>query len=337
MTYTPDPTNPAQPDPAVVAAGTAGIEFQALKGYIKKNLSNGDLRNMLINGAMNIDQFNGGAPYILGPGGAGFCIDQWLILNPGAGTITAQQVPDGPYTYKNALQWEHDGSSPASYLVQYIESIFCINLVNTPTLTVSGWIWVNDISGVVIVPSLQGPNARDTYTAGETTTPGVGVPITGLTNDTWVYFEQEITFTASQSIEGLGFVLGCTGVSGKTIKVSDLQLELNTFASPFEMLDPQIDLSLCQRYYYVFGASQQSYTPAAGNTIYQSYNLPVNYRSGITPAVSVSHQEYSSNSAGASASLFAVNETQVVIVGAESTGAGMCGFSCLVTVDSRIS
>ena len=108
---------------AAVTISESGIEASGI-GITCASLNGGEFsnRNMVINGAMQIDQRNGGSAVTSSPGGSlNFAADRCHFFNYGTGQLTAtlQRVADGPAGFYNSNKVtittpESSGGTPAA-------------------------------------------------------------------------------------------------------------------------------------------------------------------------------------------------------------------------------
>ena len=108
---------------AAVTISESGIEASGI-GITCASLNGGEFsnRNMVINGAMQVDQRNGGSAVTSNPGGTlNFAADRCHFFNYGTGQLTAtlQRVADGPSGFYNSNKVtittpESSGGTPAA-------------------------------------------------------------------------------------------------------------------------------------------------------------------------------------------------------------------------------
>jgi hypothetical protein len=99
-----------------------------------------------------------------------------------------------------------------------------------------------------------------------------------------------------------------------------VQLEIGSIATQLEKRDNQVELALCQRFYYAAPFSLSLYS-AAGQAVWQTFTLPVNMRA--TPTV---------NSAGgatsnASAVSFSALGSDTIQISITATALGVCSWT----------
>ena len=245
---------------------------------------NGFLRNVLINGAMQIDQRYGGAATANTING--YTLDRWSVLQSTGGKLIARQNA-GAVTPPTNFQFYLGVTSQSSYSVgasdyylirQPIEGYNCARFgfgTSTATsITLSFWVMASLTGSFSAVISnglgsrsyglLYTINAANTWEYKTLTFPGDTSGTWGTSNGIGMLVDfglgvgssNNITAGSWQAANGLG-VTGATsvvGTNGATFYITGVQLEEGTAATPFERrLYPQ-ELALCQRYYQVIGS-----------------------------------------------------------------------------------
>jgi hypothetical protein len=198
------------------------------------------LKNRIINGAMVVDQRNAGASTTATSGSVTYITDRWAVYSVGS-NVTCQQVA-GPNTYDKAEQLLPLTGNTAVVFLQRIESKNCLDLINK-TVTVSGQIYIDSISGVSC--SVSGFAATSTDSNYATAISGFSV---SLTAGSYVSFSGQLSLP-STAYNGIEIDIVFNGVAGRTIKVTNVQLEIGTSATPFERRLYNQELANCQRYF----------------------------------------------------------------------------------------
>ena len=234
-------------------------------------------RNRIINGDMRIDQRNAGASVTLGA--TGYTLDRWNGSEDTSATVTCQQSTDAPAGYTNSalLTTTTAASATASQrciFSQFIEGFNVADLgfgaAGAKTVTISFWV-KSSLTGTYCVAIRNGAGNRS-YVAeyaissantweyktvtivGDTTgtwlkDSGVGFRVDWdlgsgsdfvATVNTWTAANKFTTASQTNFINNLNATLRLTGV----------QLEVGSVATPFERRDYGRELMLCQRYYY---------------------------------------------------------------------------------------
>jgi hypothetical protein len=313
MTYTPNPTDPTNPTTSV-AAGTMAAEFQALKLYVKQVLAAGTKRNLLINGAMNIDQVNGGSAYALGAGTTQYTIDGWAVTTAGGTGCTVQQATGGPIAYNNCLQIVNSASASCT-LFQRIEAANTQSMLSGTIISVSGWIYCS--SSAANFTSLS--------------TVGTGTAIT-LTAGSFIYFSQQITLTGGCSY-GAQLTFNTANGGGVTFEFTQIQLEVNNFSTPYEYITPSADLLNCQRYFIisVFGTQQYG---VAGEIAEYTNTIPVSMFKP-TPTATILYS-YFTNCGSPTVTIGSYSNCPVVEFQVTVAATGNFDYQVTVTLNARL-
>jgi hypothetical protein len=260
-------------------------------------------RNRIINGDMRIDQRNAGAAVT--PATNTYLVDRWQALASDASKLTYQQVADAPAGFKFSLKVTVASSAtPASYniLWQPIEGFNVIDLgfgaVGAQTISVGFWI-KGSVAGNY--SAFLGNNAGRSYLVSVPVTTSWAyqtVSITGDTSGTWLttnaagmYLGFDMGSEASRySTAGSWLssnVYGVTGnlkfisqVTGSTLNITGVQLEVGSVATPFERKKYGQELALCQRYFEKLSAIITTY--ATSGTVVVTWFFKVEKRSTPT-------------------------------------------------------
>ena len=226
---------------SLTAAGTTGNVLTS-NGTTWTSASaaptNGYRRNRIINGAMQINQRYVAASHTIPTGGA-YTTDRWFAYTIGANATG--QVVAGPSGYQFAYQMTGATGVTDLAFVQKIESFNVADLVNQ-----------NATISAVISNSLLTSVGWAVYSANSSDNFGA---VTLVASGSWTVSPTATLYTATfnagaNAANGLqlGFVVGAQ-TSG-TFKVTGVQLEPGSLATPFERLPVGETLSLCQRYFY---------------------------------------------------------------------------------------
>ena len=309
-----------------IVDGQAGITFndastQGTAGYT-------GFRNRIINGAMVIDQRNAGAA--ITPSSTQYTVDRWNFANNVASKITLQQnkgavtPPVGFANYLGATTSTAYSVGVNDYLTLY-QAIEGYNTVDfawgtgtAKTVTLSFWVY-SSIAGVFggslqgitstyrSYPFLYNINAANTWQFISIVVPGdTGAPAGGwnTTNGygciVWLGLGVGTTFSGSAGSWASANYVSAVGATsmvatqGANFYVTGLQLEVGVIATPFERRLYNVELAMCQRYYY----QQSANTPIVGQTAFFSipFNLPVTMRT--SPSVGYPYTDATFTSSG---------------------------------------
>ncbi|MEI4974776.1 hypothetical protein U1437_10790 [Aeromonas caviae] len=248
-------------DKIPVFNGSTGAELITLTAFMRTLLDDASLtdtqktlklptaggfgfRNRLINGAMQIAQrgLNGNTNSGL------YCLDRWALSAAGAPIDWSQQSGPSGSTYAS-LQFSGSAGNTGVYLNQRIEAVNCVGLIGKKlTLSLKGL--TDIVGGIAPMVVIAYPNARDDYSSVtniQVVPSGVNIPGGGAWSGTLSF-----TFEPLPSGVNNGLLLSFNfpGIpDGKSVAISEVQLEVGEVATPFEHRPYQTELALCQRYY----------------------------------------------------------------------------------------
>jgi len=262
-----------------ITSSVQGYSLGAGNSSLKKNL--------LINGAMVIDQRNAGASVT--PTNNQFLVDRWIAFLTQASKYTVQQNAGSvtpPVGFSNYLGVTSSSaysvvSSDYFALTQKIEGFNTYDLAwgtaNAKTVTLSFWVYssLTGTFGGSIINSAGNRAYPFTYTVSSANTwTQASVTIAGDTTGTWVGATNGIglvvnfglgvgsTYSASAGSWGAGsFIFSATGAtsvvgtSGATFYITGVQLEVGSSATGYEYRQYGQELALCQRYFEVVSMS----------------------------------------------------------------------------------
>ena len=199
------------------------------------------LRNRLINGDFRVDQRSGGSTATVAAGVFSYAtIDRWPAFSAG-GSTQLQRVA-GPTGFDNALEIRPQTGTTQTNVEQRIEATNCQDLVST-TATVSARLFA-DGAGVQVAVSWYYPIARDNWSS----VTFVPIETITLTSGQYINYAKSFTTDANAS-RGMGIVFDIRNAAGRTVRMTGVQLEAGTVATPFERRQFGQELALCQRYF----------------------------------------------------------------------------------------
>ena len=245
----------------------------------QRNLIGAGRKNLIINGAMQVDQRNSGAT-VTGPNG--FSLDRMFSFwtSASGGTVTVAQSALG-----NAKSIKIIATSAVTdltggnlvYPIYYEAESQDVYHLNGSNVTVSFTVETN-WAGKLAIAFHNSANNRsyvvDADVISGTNNVAVVVPLesnTTLTNNNLIGF----TFNIASCNEGTyrtsttgswisGFMVCSTATtqwaktSGNFVNITGLQIELGSVATDFEHRSYGEELALCQRYYYKIDSAQNN-------------------------------------------------------------------------------
>jgi hypothetical protein len=256
-------------------------------GVISPNINS--LRNRIINGAMVIDQRNAGASVT--PTSSGYTLDRWQAVVSQSSKYSVQQnagsvtPPAGFTKYLGVTSLSAYSVAAGDFfaLTHYIEGLNTADLgfgaAGASTVTMSFWVRssLTGSFGGSLQNSAQNRCYPFTYTISAANTwEQKTVTIAGDTTGTWltdtgrgigVVFGLGVgstygSGTANAWVGSQIFVpTGSTsvvGTNGATFYITGVQLEKGSVATSFDYRPYGTELQLCQRYYEILGATNNS-------------------------------------------------------------------------------
>jgi len=227
---------------------------------------------------MVIDQRNAGASVTVTAGG--YTLDRFLCAEDTDGTISVQQVTDGPTGFTNSMKFTvgtADASLGAAQYVYFRQAIEGFNFAdcefgtaNAKTVTVSFWVKSNitgTFGGNIASTSHNRSyafaytiNSADTWEYKTATIPGDTSGTWNKTNSIGAYLHfclaSGATYLQSTGSWAAGTYIGPTGqtnlmaTTANTFNITGVQLERGSVATSFDYRSFGTELGLCQRYYY---------------------------------------------------------------------------------------
>ena len=264
----------------------------------------GGRRNLIINGAMVIDQRNAGASYT--QVNAAYNLDRWAgnSFDGGAAAskFSVQQSSTAPTGFSTSLLVTSlaataDSASNIFNIEQKIEGFNSAYLMfgtaNAKTITMSFWVrssLTGTFGGAIknsarnrAYPFTYTINSADTFEhktitiAGDTSGTWIG-----STNGTglWLSFGLGVgsTYSGTANAWGAGDLFSATGATsvvgtnGATFYITGVQLEVGSVATPFEHRSYGEELAACQRYYQVIASG---YGETIGTGYFESTGVAV--------------------------------------------------------------
>jgi len=268
----------------LVGKGTGEVTAKVNGSDVFNASSNFGFKNRIINGAMVIDQRNGGASVTISNAASVYTLDRWRFYENTDGVITAQQSSTAPAGFTNSLLVTVTtadtsiGSTQLAVVEQNIEGFnsadFAFGTASAATVTLSFWVRSNltgTFGGVLrnsgdtrSYPFSYTINSANTFefktvtVAGDTsgtwlTTNGIGLAVTfGLAvGSTYLGAASAWASANYQSATGQSNLLATIG---NTFYITGVQLEKGSTATSFDYRPYGTELALCQRYAYKISA-----------------------------------------------------------------------------------
>lgn len=239
-----------------VAFADSSVQNTAATGF--------GFKNRLINGAMAIDQRNGGASVSVGQT-ITYTVDRWAVYTS-SGTGAVQRV-SGSGAYQYALRLTGVATNTQSQVIQRIESLNCYDLANSSatlsvtlsssTLTAVGWAVSYPTSGVA-----------DDWSSGATTISSGTFNITS----TPAQYTATISSLGANAIKGLQVWFFTGSFTSGTLDITGVQFEKSPTATSFDYRPYGTEFLLCQRYYQ-FADIWANYIFIYGATIPANYGV----------------------------------------------------------------
>jgi hypothetical protein len=233
-------------------------------------------RNKIINGAMTIDQRNGGAAITTD---GGYPVDRFVIYTGGSANLTNQRSTTVPTGFRNSLSVTVGtgvNTSSGDYVTirHGIEGLNIYDLAwgtaSAKSITLSFWVRSsltgnfgvalrNNANNYGYVASYNIPSAN-TWTYITTTIPGPTSGTWNTDNTLGIRVIWDLGVGTSYSIAAGAWtsqseILGLTGgvklkeTTGATFYITGIQFEAGNIATPFEYRPTSIEELLCKRYY----------------------------------------------------------------------------------------
>ena len=312
--------NASADSPAIVLAadGSATAQLSSVNGGPLAGF-----RNRIINGGMVVDQRG-----VVATTNDAYFTDRWQVSASTTGAYQCSQSSDAPTGFTNSLVFDvttADTSIAASefaIIQQHIEGSSISDLswgsASAQTVTLSFSVKATT-TGTYCVALRNGANNRS-YVAeysvvSANTWERKTITISGDTSGTWLTtngrgisvtfsFATGSTFQATAGSWQAGNFLGTSSqtnllaLTSNEIRVTGVQLEPGSVATPFEQRPIGTELALCQRYYEVFGPMTMMFPWGNATQIVRSHSsFAVTKRA--TPTITMGSKTAGSGSAAA--------------------------------------
>lgn len=202
------------------------------------------MRNRIINGAMAIDQANGGASQVITAGAAlSYTVDQWYAYCTGA-NVTGQLVQGAN---AGLFRYRFTGAAGVTSIGfgQRIEQANTADLAGQ--VVTLGVDLANSLLATVTWTAFYA-NTADTFGTLASPTRTQIAAGTFTVDSTVRRYSTQITIPAAATT-GIEIVFTVGAQTSGTWTIGNAQLELGSIATPFERRSFGLELALCQRYY----------------------------------------------------------------------------------------
>ena len=250
----------------------------AKMGEVLTNSQIGGRRNIIINGAMQVDQRNSGSSVNLANAKV-YAVDRFYWIESSSETPTGQRVTDAPNGFTHSVKITNTSTTTTPSYTQLVQSIEGNNVSqlyfgnsSAESVTLSFYV-KSSLTGQFSASLRNGASNRSnvsTYTINSANTwERKTITFVGDTTGTWttdtsvgldLIFRLDDTGGTSSlnqwTATGDAFASGSVrfmGNASATWQITGIQLEVGEQATPFEHRSFGEELTLCQRYYHEQG------------------------------------------------------------------------------------
>ena len=285
---------------------------QVQQGMLTTQAQYTGFKNRIINGAMVIDQRNGGASVTISSNV--YTLDRWLAVQTQASKYSVQRnagavtPPAGFINYlgTTSLAATTVGSGDLFFINQRVEGLNVTDLgwgtANAQAVTLSFWVRssLTGTFGGSLRNSASNRSYPFTYTISAANTwEYETITIPGDTTGTWLTdngigidlalsIGMGSTYSSTAGAWATGNYVSATGATsvvgtnGATFYITGVQLEKGSTATSFDYRPYGTELSLCQRYYEVFGNGGVGGTRGSTNIFAMGFKFQVTKRASPT-------------------------------------------------------
>jgi len=327
-----------------------GITDLTVSGNLQtSSINNGPLagtRNRIINGDMRIDQRN-----TIVTASNNYTVDRWVIGLVTSGAIQVVRSDDAPTTFSNSVLFDVTtadtsiAATEAAVIQQPIEGLNTADLewgsASAQPVTLSFWI-KSTTTGTYCV-AFRNSGATRSYVAQYSVAQAntweyKTVTVPGDTSGTWLKtngtgiivaftFMAGTNFQTTANTWGTGNLVGTSSQvnllasTSNEARITGVQLEPGTVATPFERRNFGQELALCQRYFQKgesTGSGKRMYNNT-GNLVAMnvSVDFPVTMRTSPTITVTVD-----------------INDAAPIAGGAQGIDSSISGFSAFTNINN---
>jgi len=247
------------------AITTANVTNATATGTITTPSINGSQiggrRNMIINGAMQVNQ-RGATSGVT----SGYFVDRFTLSGCSASAVITSSTPT---EFPTAITVSATSGNPI--IIQKIESN-AVQHLSGKTVTAS-FLAKNVSNATTLYVSLAYAGSADNW--GSSTT--ISEQNLGALTGDWVKYTASWTVPAG-GLNGLGLNILCAGSSTFTMGVAGVQLEVGSQATAFEHRSFGEELSLCERYFERWNSSGGNESLIAVGYVLNSGRILANYK-----------------------------------------------------------
>lgn len=290
-------SGPVQLTPGDIQTGQSvrvrydGTQFQVISFLPTSTQTS--FRNLIING--NFDVWERGTTFNIGLGGPPqYTADRWVVSNTvgSGGVTTVSQVaipsggePAGAAPIRYALNFQQTVAS-AGNPPQLITKLESVKTAQNQVVTLSFYAYLPSGSPITITPQLI-----QYFGSGGSPSSSVFISMGGSANVTTTpakfVFSASVPSISGKSIgtggnDALWVVLNMPIGATFNVTIEQVQLELGSSATPFEIRPLALEKSLCQRYFIS--------TAALSLTVANSYSQSLPTKMRIQPAMNLALQ-----------------------------------------------
>ena len=235
------------------------------------------LRNRIINGAMVVDQRNGGVSVSSGVNVNTYTVDRWTVAAAGAAVTVQRQGTAANY-------WLNITGAASNTIVNIRQRIEALNIATLASASVTFSFDCSSTTATSLSIGVSCASASDDFTT-VTNTQTFTRTITG----TGTRYSASLTLP-SQAVNGVEVLFSLTNFTSGTFALSNVQLEPGSVATPFEQRSFGQELALCQRYFEsipLAGFIGSAFTATAFVGNYITFSVPKRISPTLTPGTAI--------------------------------------------------
>lgn len=232
-----------------------------LQSFGVSGMGSPNFRNLLDGGDFTINPWQRGTSFTGIANTLKYTADRWFAAGASTSSISvSQQAKTDVVGFGNSLRWGRANTDTAAiYLGQVLESLDCIRLQGQ-TVTLSFWAAAGaQFSGANLAVQLNHSTTAGNDTAAhlvaastnwQATPTIINATIVPTATPVRYQFTGVVPATATQLGVLLSYTPTGTNDTTDTVDFYGFQLEVAPAATPFEFRDVEVELALCQRFYF---------------------------------------------------------------------------------------